>query len=129
MLGELEEEREFVVGDLEAGTGTVLRLSRELVDLVLVVAQPTAKAVDVAARAARTASGRGIPVIVVANRIRGGDDVSLVRAGTGDHELVTVEDDPGIARADREGLAPIDLAPDGPGVRAISALADRLARG
>jgi CO dehydrogenase maturation factor len=126
LLGELEGEREIVIGDLEAGTGTVLRLREGQADLVVVVAQPTAKAVDVAARAARTALHRGIPVIAVANRVRGDEDVALVRDALPDVEVVAVRDDDGIARADREGLAPIDAAPGGPGVEAIVALGARL---
>ena len=127
MLGELEGERAVVVGDLEAGTGTVLRLQEGQADVVLVVAQPTAKALDVAARAVRTAAHRGLPVVVLANRVRDDEDVAAVRAAVGDCEVVAVPDDPGVARADREGLAPIDVAPDGPAVRAIVALAGRLA--
>jgi hypothetical protein len=37
-----------------------------------------------------------------------------------------VPEDDAIARADREGLAPIDAAPGAPGVRALVELADRL---
>ena len=129
LLGELEEDGSIVVADLEAGTGTILRLDPGQADVVLVVAQPTAKAIDIAARAARTAANRGVPVIAVANRVRGDEDVAAVRAALGDHELVAVPDDEGIARADREGSAPIDVAPDGPGVRALVGLAGRLASG
>lgn len=127
MLGELEGEREFVVGDLEAGTGTVLRLTEGLVDVVLVVAQPTAKALDVAARAARTAARRGIPVVVLANRVRDEEDAAAVRAALGGHEIVTIPDDPGVLEADRQGLAPIDVAPEGPAVRALVEVARGLA--
>ena len=129
MLGELEDEWEIVVGDLEAGTGTVLRLTEGLVDVVLVVAQPTAKALDIAARAVRTAGGRGIPVIVLANRVRDEADVAAVRAAVGDREVVIVPEDPGVASADREGRAPIDVAPQGPAVRALVGLAHRLGAG
>lgn len=38
-----------------------------------------------------------------------------------------IPEDPMIARADRDGLAPIDLDEDSPGVTALVALADRLA--
>lgn len=127
MLGELEGERQFVVGDLEAGTGTVLRLTEGLVDVVLVVAQPTAKALDVAARAARTAARRGIPVVVLANRVRDEEDAAAVRAALGEHEIVTIPDDPGVLEADRQGLAPIDVAPEGPAVRALVEVARGLA--
>jgi CO dehydrogenase maturation factor len=127
LLGELERQRQIVVGDLEAGTGTVLRLKDGQADVVVVVAQPTAKSIDIAARAARTAVNRGTRVVVLANRVRCGEDVDAIRAALGDREVVAIPDDPGIARADREGRAPIDVAPDGPGVRAIVGVAERLA--
>ena len=114
------------MGDLEAGLGTVLRLEPGDADLVLVVAQPTAKSLDVAARALRVADGRA-PTIVVANRVTGEEDVALIRSALGgDRELVEVPDDPEIARADMEGAAPIDAAADSDGVRALVALAERV---
>ena len=44
----------------------------------------------------------------------------------GEHEIVVVPEDPVIARADAEGLAPIDLDDTSPGVRAIIAISERL---
>ena len=131
LLGELQRTQDdrIVIGDLEAGTGTLLRMAASQVDAALVVAEPSAKAVDIAARAVRTAAHRGIRVIVVANRVRDEDDVARVQAAVGNHEVVAVPDDPGIGRADREGRAPIDAAPDGAGVRALTALAERLVTG
>ena len=127
LLGELHENGEGVlIGDLEAGTGTLLRLGEDRVEVALVVAQPTAKALDIAARACRTAANRGVRVVVVANRVRDESDAALVRAAVAPHEVVVVPEDPGIARADREGRAPIDVAPDGPGVQALGELARRL---
>lgn len=115
-----------MVGDLEAGLGTVLRMEPGDADLVLVVAQPTAKSLDVAALALRVTAGR-VPVLVVANRVCGADDVALIRAEVGPgHELVEIPDDPVIARADEQGTAPIDAQEDSPGIRALLALADRV---
>ena len=129
MLGELEGDEGHVVADLEAGTGTVLRLRAGQVDAVVIVAQPTAKAIDVAARAARIAAHRELPAVVVANRVRGEEDVAAIRAAVGDLELVVVPDDPAVARADREGLAPVDVDARSPAVLALGALAERLAGG
>jgi len=127
LLGELEGEGRIVVGDLEAGIGTVLRLRPGMADAVVVVAQPTAKSIDIAARAARIAAAREARVIVAANRVRDEEDLSAIRAGLGDHELAVVPDDPVILRADQEGLAPIDVDAGAPGIEAIGMLADRLA--
>ena len=127
LLGELEGEGQVVVGDLEAGVGTVLRLQPGMADAVVVVAQPTAKSIDIAARATRIAASREVEVLVVANRVRDDHDLALIREAFGEHEIFVVPDDPAILRADQEGLAPIDVDGDAPGVAAIGALAERLA--
>lgn len=127
LLGELEGDGGYVIGDLEAGTATVLRLRPGDVDVVMVVAQPTAKSIDVAARATRTARHRHMQVIVVANRVRDEDDLEAVRSAVGDVEIVAVPEDPAIVGADRDGRAPLDAAGASPAVRAMTALADRLA--
>ncbi len=128
MLGELESDDQIVIGDLEAGVGTVLRLQDGQADVVVVVAQPTAKSIEVARRAIQVATRRDHRVVVVANRVRDDADLDEIRAVVGDEqELVVVPDDPAIAEADRDGRAPIDVDSTAPGVRAIVALADRLA--
>lgn len=129
MLGELEADGRIVIGDLEAGVGTLLRLLPEQADLVLVIAQPTAKAIEVARRAVEIATERA-RVIVIANRVRGDADVEMIREGTGwTGELVVVPDDPEVARADEAGEAAFDAAPEGPAVLALEALARRLRSG
>ena len=126
MLGELEANGRIVVFDMEAGLGTLLRMSPGQADVVLVVAEPSAKAIEVARRAAEVASGKA-RVVVVANRVRSPEDVEAIRAVLGEHELVEVPEEPAIMRADREGVAPIDVDEAAPGVRAVVELADRLA--
>ena len=96
---------------MEAGLGTVSRIAPGRI--------------DVARRAAQIAASRG-RVLVVANRIREQADLDAIRAVMGDHELIAVPEEPAILRADRDGLAPIDVDPDAPGVRALVALTDRI---
>ncbi len=115
-----------VLCDMEAGFGTVLRLQPGQIDVVLVVAEPTAKAMDVAARAARVAERRAARVIVVANKVRGDEDVESIRTAVGAYDLVSVPADAAVEQADRDGVAPIDLAPDSPAVRALVELARHL---
>ena len=114
------------MADLEAGIGTLLRLRPAHVDLVLVVTEPSAKSIEVARRAVAIAASRA-EVLVVANRIGTDGDLIAVREALDGHAYVVVPEEPAIAQADREGLAPIDVAPDAPGVRALVALADRVA--
>jgi CO dehydrogenase maturation factor len=127
LLNELESEGMIIIGDLEAGIGTVLRLQEGQADVVVVVAQPTAKSLDIARRAVEMAGDKSTRTIVVANRVRDDEDLAVIRAAVGDCEMVVVPDDAAIALADREGLAAIDVDQDSPGVRAIIGLADRLA--
>ncbi len=127
LLRELESEGKIIIGDLEAGIGTVMRLQEGQADVVLIVVQPTAKSMDVGRRAVELASDRGARMIVVANRVRDDEDLALIREAVGDVEMVIVPDEPAIALADREGRAAIDVDEDAPGVRVLIELADRLA--
>lgn len=127
LLRELESDGRTVLGDLEAGIGVVSRMEAGNVDVLLAVANPTAKSIEVAQRAIEAAEARDTRVLVVANRVSSHDDVERIESTLGDHELVAVPEDPAIAHADAEGAAPIDLDSGTPGVRALIALADRLA--
>ena len=127
LLNELESDGKIIIGDLEAGIGTVLRLQEGQADVVVVVAQPTAKSLDIARRAVEMAADKAARTIVVANRVRDDEDLAVIRAAVGDCEMIVVPDDDAIAQADREGRAAIDVDADSPGVRAIIELADRLA--
>ena len=127
LLAELESDGKIIVGDLEAGIGTVMRLQDGHADVVLVVAQPTAKSLNIARRAVEMTDDRGGRVIVVANRVRNDDDLAVIREAVGDCEMVIVPDEPAIATADREGRAAIDVDANAPGVRVLVELADRLA--
>jgi len=127
LLGSADFGDAVVVADLEAGIGTLTRLGDAHVDVVLVVVEGTPKSLEVGARAAAVARDKKIEtLIVVASRIRGDDDLEVVRAALGDAEVVAVPDDPAIVSAERHGEAPLDVAPDAPAVRALVELAERL---
>jgi CO dehydrogenase maturation factor len=129
LLQELERhEGRVVVADLEAGVGTLLRIGESQADRILVVANPTAKSIEVARRAIEIAAGRA-PVTVIANRVRGDEDLEAIRSAVNGQEVVAIPEEPTIARADREGVAPIDVDADAPGIKALLELADRLAGG
>jgi CO dehydrogenase maturation factor len=125
LLGELESNGRIVLCDMEAGLGTVARVQPGQLDILIVVAEPSAKGIDVARRAAAIGASRA-RVIVIANRIREPADLEAIQAALPDHDLVVVPEDPVIARADRDGVAPIDLDPGSAGVKAIVELADEL---
>lgn len=125
LLREIESGPRTVLGDLEAGIGVLTRMETGSLDVVLVVVNPTPKSIEVARRAVETARARDIEVLVVANRVAGDADLAAINAVLGEEEIVVVPDDPAIARADAEGLAPIDLDEASPGVRAIVRISER----
>ena len=126
LVRQLEHGERTVVCDLEAGIGTIERIEAGVVDVLLVVANPTGKSLEVARRAIEIADGV-TEIVVVANRVAGESDLELVREVLGDRELFVIPEDAVIAAADRDGLAPIDLDPDSPGVAALVRLAERVA--
>lgn len=127
MLGSIPLEDTTVVADLEAGIGTLTRLTEAAVDVVLVVVEATPKSIEVGQRAVEVAATKDAGrVIVVANRVRTAADRSTIDAAFPDQEIVEVPDDEAIVRADREGVAPLDDQPEAPAVRALVALASRL---
>lgn len=130
LLEQLDTPDRIVIADLEAGIGTLTRVSEGAVDVAVIVAENTTKSLDVAQRAIGLARDRHVrQVLVVANRVAAGTELDEVRARLpADIEVVAVPDDPAITRADRDGVAPIDLAPEAPAVRALAGLADLLAQ-
>jgi CO dehydrogenase maturation factor len=126
LVRRLEHAGRTVICDLEAGVATLEKLEAGQVDVVIVVANPTRKALEVARRAVELATGLA-EVVVLANRVRDDADVELIREYLGDRELIVIPEDAVIAAADRDGVAPIDLDPDAPGVAALVRLADDLA--
>ena len=126
LFGDVDDKERIVICDLEAGVGTIVRKGEG--DLVIAVAEPTVKSIDVARRAAGAASAKGAQVIVVANRVRDDADLEAITSKLDGHEIVVVPEDRAIARADEEGVAPIDLEPEAPAVKALIELADRLGR-
>jgi len=127
LLREIEGTGRTVLGDLEAGVGVLTRMEVGSLDVVLVVANPTPKSIEVARRAALACVAREIRVLVVANRVATPEDLADITAVLGEYDIVVVPEDEIIRRADAEGVAPIDLDPGAPGVLAILAISDRLA--
>lgn len=129
LLREFEAEHRVVLGDLEAGVGTLLRMGDRAVDLALVVTQPTAKAMEVARRGLLIAASRAVPAVLVANRVTSSADEQLIRDTIKpDVAVFVVPDDAGVTRADEDGMAPLDVAARGPAVVAIEAMAERIMR-
>jgi CO dehydrogenase maturation factor len=119
-----------VIADLEAGIGTLTRLPDDAIDVVVVVVEPTPRSLDVGVRARDLAVERRVGrVVVVANRVEDDADRDRITALFGGGEIVLIPEDPGVARAEREGRSAMDVADDGPAVQILSDLAGRLLDG
>jgi len=127
LLGQLTTDENVVVADFEAGLGTVMRIGDRSVDVVIVVVEPTATSLDVGRRAAELVGERSLGrLVVTANRVRDDADLDRVRTAFPGLELVVVPDEAAIVAAERAGVAPLDAAPDAPGVRALVRLGETL---
>jgi len=112
---------------MEAGVGTLTRMAEGSLDLALVVADPSAKSIEVARRAFEIIAERKLgPTLLIANKVRDDRDLELIRSAFGGVELMEIPEDEAILKADRDGLAPYDVAPGSPGVRALQEVAKRL---
>jgi CO dehydrogenase maturation factor len=114
-----------VVGDLPGGTRQPFFGWGRFARTVIVVAEPTAKSLLSARRLARLALTKEAPrVVAVASKVRQPGDVELVARRSGLEVVGAVPWDEAVAEGERRGLAPVDYAPDSPGVRAVGSLLD-----
>ncbi len=128
-FGELADDDRIVVADLEAGINDLLWAKPRPDDVVLVVAEPSAKSVEIARRAREVATDLGVTrIVVIANRCAGDDDIARMAEAIGDDNVVSIPEDPAIEHADHLGQAPYDLDPSSPAVVAIGALVEHLIR-
>ena len=133
LLGELlSSQTEFTVVDMEAGLEHLSRSGGTLryVDQLLVVTEPYAKATETARRTVHLALDLGISNVgIVANKVREQSELELlerIRAETGVELISVIPYDDAARLADREGVPPIEVAPDSAVVRAIEQLARTL---
>lgn len=126
LLHEIPAGEPFVVVDAEASPEHLSRATIEAVDVQLVVAEPYFKSLETARRYSRLGNELGIPrVAVVANKIRSPEDEDAIATFCRAHDmdlLAVVPHDDMLASAERAGVAPLDLDPDAPSIRAIKDL-------
>ena len=129
----LSAEADVTVVDMEAGLEHLSRSGGTLrhVDHLLLVVEPYAKAIETARRGVALARGLGIArVSVLASKVREPDELALVERLCADEGVAlagVVPYDDAVRLADRDGLPPLDAAPDSPTVRALEALAADIA--
>ena len=112
-----------IVGDLPGGTRQPFLTWGRYARTLVVVVEPTPASMLTGRRLARLSAGTDGPrVVVVANKVRDVDDAAWVARSTGLPLLGWVPFDPALPDADRQGLAVLDVDPDGPTARAVRSL-------
>lgn len=100
------------------------------VDVLLLVAEPTAKSLATVTRAHALAAELGIADVgLVGNRVKPGTRATVERfvADRGLELLALLPEDPAVRLAERVGVSPLARDPDAPAVRALARLAGELA--
>ncbi|MDQ6781851.1 MAG: AAA family ATPase [Actinomycetota bacterium] len=126
-FGELSADDRVVLADLEAGLNDLIWARPGPGDVVVVVAETSAKSFEIARRAVQLAEEMGVQRIIgVANRAAAGLEAATVADRLGVREAVVVPEDPAVERADHLGVAAMDADPHSPAMSAIALLAARL---
>ena len=132
LISEMSGYGEHTVTDMEAGLEHLKRGTARNVDLMLVVAEPYYRSLEAAARTVSLARELAIPhIYVVANKVKNASDRAAIETFCAQHEmpiLGVIPLDEQLVEAERRALAPIDFAPDCPGVQAIAQIADQVRR-
>ena len=117
-----------ILGDLPAGPRQMAFNWAPYAQHFLLVVEPTWQSMLTARRIARiTRSMRDdAQLSLVVNKVTGDGDVDRVLEFLGVPLIASVPADDAVRRAERSGVALLDLAPDAPAVRAIERLADAL---
>lgn len=128
LIGELVGATTGVtVADMEAGLEHLSRGTPRHVDTIVAVIEPYFKSLETGRKIYELAAELSVPrVHVVANKVQTTEDEDAIRAFCDRHRLrliATIPHDQVFVAADRQGKAPIDLAPQSRGVSEIARLA------
>lgn len=121
---------ELVLMDMEAGVEHLGRATARNTDLMLVVVEPSAKSVDVAAKISRLASDIGVRrVVLVGNKVSGEAHLDFLEKASSSLNLEllgAIPDDDSLRQAEVLGISPLDYSPSSLAIKAIENLANRI---
>lgn len=126
-------DEEVCILDTEASPEHLARGTARYADAMLCVVEPYFKSLETGRRMALLARDLGLGrVALVANKIRDDRELVAVRDFAGQHDLEiagVVPFDERLPEAERQGVAPLDFAPDSAAVAAIAELGREMADG
>ena len=131
LIAEMSGAGEYTVTDMEAGLEHLKRGTARNVEAMLIVAEPYYRSLEAASRTFSLANELKIPhVYAVANKVRNEADHDAIAAYCRQHGMPVLGEVPFEERfvaAEQAAQSPFDFAGGSAGLRAIEALADRLA--
>jgi CO dehydrogenase maturation factor len=107
------ERDEVVIVDMEAGIEHLTRGTADSVDAFVVVVEPGQRSIQTAGVVKKMAVGLGVKnVFVVANKVRGEEDLNFIKKGIGDMDLAGhISFNNAVMEADIKGASPFSHSP------------------
>lgn len=118
-----------VVADLEAGPTTPYEGYADFADTALIVVERSWASALAARRIASVVRERGPQAAIIGNKVRTLEDAAAIEAlgaSLGLPVLGMIPYDGAVAEADREGRAPLEASPEGPGMKSLRVIARAL---
>ncbi|TXT58791.1 MAG: Carbon monoxide dehydrogenase accessory protein CooC [Promethearchaeota archaeon] len=121
---------EVVIVDFEAGLEHLGRGTAKGIDVMLVIAEPSQKSLDLCAKIIDLSKKLGIiNIFLVANKVIDDSQLTVINERVDDWEIPlyhSIPFDPEIGTADLKGKPPVDHNPDSKGVKSIRNLYRKL---
>lgn len=107
------ERSEVVIVDMEAGIEHLTRGTADSVDAFIVIVEPGQRSMQTAKTVRDMAKGLGVrKVFVVANKVRGPEDLNFIKDNIGDMELLgSINFNHSVMEADIKGASPYNYSP------------------
>ncbi|HMK50387.1 MAG TPA: carbon monoxide dehydrogenase accessory protein CooC [Thermodesulfovibrionales bacterium] len=123
------ERSEVVIVDMEAGIEHLTRGTAESVEAFIVVVEPGQRSMQTARTVSGMARELGIKkVFVVANKVRGAEDLEFIREKIGDLDIVgSLSFSHAVVEADMSGASPYHFSKDT--VKEVRALKEKIEKG
>ena len=126
----LVRRKEIVVADMEAGTEHLARGTAKHVDAMLVIVEPSAKALETARRIRKLAMQMKIRrILLVGNKLLNKKDESIIRTFAEKNNITTlgmIHYDPAVREADLAGKSLFLSFPSSQAVREMEVILDLL---
>lgn len=108
------ERSEVVIVDMEAGIEHLTRGTADSVDAFIVVVEPGQRSMQTARTVKEMAKELGVKkVFIVANKVRGPEDLNFIKDNIGDMELIgSIRFNHSIMEADIKGSSPYNCSPE-----------------